>query len=93
MPRPILRNLYCTICFEATKDVVLKHKTDRKIGINFCCVNYGFKKEGGNSLRDMEYSFRNCNMKPAKLSKEEDEPGNEQLDAIFKDLDKWLFNL
>ena len=32
-------------------------------------------------------------MKPAKLSKEEDEPGNEQLDAIFKDLDKWLFNL
>ena len=41
----------------------------------------------------MEYSFKNCNINPDKLSKEEDEPGTKQLDAIFKELDKLLFNL
>ena len=55
--RPIIKNLYCAIYFEVTKDVVSKYKIYGKIGIHFYCDNFRFRIQQGDSLRNTEYLF------------------------------------
>lgn len=55
--RPIIKNLYCAICFEVTKDVVSKYKIDGKIGIHLYCDNFRFRIQRGDSLRNTKYLF------------------------------------
>ena len=45
------------MCFKIIKDVALKHKIVRKIGI-IVCDNSSFRKEQGDSLRGIEYLFK-----------------------------------
>ena len=44
--------LYCFMCLKITKDVVLKHEIDGKVGIHFYYVNCSFRKERCDSLRE-----------------------------------------
>ena len=52
-----MSGLYCVLCFKVTKDAALKYRTDGIIGIHFYCDNYGFRKEGDDLLRYIEYLF------------------------------------
>ena len=95
--RPIIGNLYCVMCLEATSKIFIEHEIDRKVGTHIYCNDFSFKKERDDLLKELSYLFiKYEEIKPdysLKIYLEEEDKLNERNRWIIKTnryIKKWV---